>query len=58
MHHYPFTLIRAVVLYRPGQPVFKCALWLIVLGERRGKLPLLEGWEAFEQRRCAYNQCV
>ena len=36
MHRYPFTLIRAVVLDEQGQPVFKRALWLIGLGERRG----------------------
>lgn len=50
MHRYPFTLIRAVVLDEQGQPVFKRALWLIVLGERRDELTLVEAWEAYGQR--------
>jgi hypothetical protein len=50
MHRYPFTLIRAVVLDEQGQPVFKRALWLIVLGERRAELTLVEAWEAYGQR--------
>ena len=50
MHPYPFTLLRAVVLDQQGQLVFKRALWLIVLGERRGELSLLEAWEAYGQR--------
>ena len=41
MQHYPFTLARAVVLDEQGQPAFRRALWLIVLGERRGALSLL-----------------
>ncbi len=50
MHRYPFTLIRAVVLDEQGQPVFKRTLWLIVLGERRGKLSLVEAWQAYARR--------
>jgi hypothetical protein len=50
MHRYPFTLIRAVVLDEQGQPVFKRILWLIVLGERRAELTLVEAWEAYGQR--------
>lgn len=50
MHRYPFTLIRAVVLDEHGQPVFKRALWLVVLGERRGELSLVESWQAYGQR--------
>ena len=50
MHGYPFTLIRAVVVDKEGKPVFKRALWLIVLGERRGELSLVEAWEAYRQR--------
>ena len=43
-----FTAVRAtwVMLDEPGQPVFKRALWLIVLGERRGELSLLEARQA------------
>jgi hypothetical protein len=50
MQRYPFTLIRAVVIDEQGQLVFKRALWLIVLGERRGELSLVEAWEAYGQR--------
>jgi hypothetical protein len=50
MHRYPFTLIRAIVLDEHGQPLFKRALWLIVLGERRGELSLVESWQAYAQR--------
>jgi len=50
MHRYPFTLVRAVVLDEQGQPVFKRALWLVVLGERRGELSLAEAWESYGQR--------
>jgi hypothetical protein len=50
MHHYPFTLLRAVVLDEQGQSVFQRALWLIALGERRGELSLLEAWLAYGQR--------
>lgn len=50
MHLYPFTLIRVVVLDEQGQPVFKRVLWLIVLGERRGELSLVEARAAYGQR--------
>ena len=50
MHRYPFTLVRAVVLDEQGQPVFKHALWLIVMGERRSELSLVAAWEAYGQR--------
>lgn len=50
MHQYPFTLIRVMVLDEQGQPVFARALWLIVLGDRRGELSLVEAWEAYTQR--------
>mgnify|MGYP001054815325 CR=1 FL=1 len=50
MQRYPFTLVRAVVLDEQGQPVFKRALWLIVMGARRDELSLWEVWEAYGQR--------
>jgi hypothetical protein len=50
MHRYPFTLIRVVVLDEDGQPVFSRALWLLVLGERRGEVSLVEAWESYAQR--------
>ena len=50
MHRYPFTLVRAVVLDEQGQMVFRHALWLIVMGSRRGELSLVAAWEAYGQR--------
>ena len=50
MHKHPFTLIRARVLDEEGNPVFKRTLWLIVIGERRHELSLVEAWEAYGQR--------
>ncbi len=50
MHKHPFTLIRARVLDEEGNPVFKRTLWLIVIGERRSELSLVEAWEAYGQR--------
>ena len=50
MHKHPFTLIRARVLDEVGNPVFKRTLWLIVMGERRNELSLVEAWEAYGQR--------
>ena len=50
MHQHPFTLIRAVVVDQHGQPVYKHALWLIVLGARRAELTLVAAWEAYGQR--------
>jgi hypothetical protein len=50
MHRYPFTLVRGEVLDEQGQPVYSRALWLLVLGERRGELSLREAWESYRQR--------
>jgi len=50
MHAYPFTLVRARVLDEEGNPVFTRTLWLIVIGERRHELSLVEAWEAYRQR--------
>jgi hypothetical protein len=50
MYPHPFTLIRARVLDEQGRPVFKRPLWLIVIGERRNELSLVEAWEAYTLR--------
>jgi hypothetical protein len=50
MHKYPFTLVRARVVDAAGQPVYKYDLWLIVIGERRRELSLVEMWTAYGQR--------
>jgi len=50
MHQKPFTLIRVRVLDEQGRPVFQHTLWLIVIGQRRAELSLVEAWEAYAQR--------
>jgi len=50
MHRYPFTLVRARVFDAQGKPVFSRPLWLIVFGQRRKELSLLEIWDVYRQR--------
>lgn len=50
MHQKPFTLIRVRVLDEQGRPIFKHTLWLIVMGQRRKELSLVEAWESYCQR--------
>jgi len=50
MHGHPFTLIRVRVLDEEDTPVFRHDMWLIVIGERRHELSLVEAWEAYRQR--------
>ena len=50
MHKHPFTLVRVQVLDEQGRPVYKRTMWLIVIGERRHELSLVEAWEAYGQR--------
>ena len=50
MHTQPFTLLRVRWLDAAGQPVFKRALWLVVVGARRHELTLLEVQQAYRQR--------
>jgi len=50
MHEHPFTLLRAVVFDETGQPLYKRPLWLIMMGQRRAEVSLIEGWQAYGQR--------
>ena len=50
MHQHPFTLVRGRVLDAQGKMVFPRPLWLVVFGERRQELTLLEIWDAYRQR--------
>jgi len=50
MHAHPFTVVRARVLDASGQPIHRRALWLLVIGQRRAELSLIEIWEAYQQR--------
>jgi hypothetical protein len=50
MHQSPFTLVRIRLLDAQGRPVFKRDLWLVVMGQRRHALSLLEVYAAYRQR--------
>ena len=48
-HQYPFTLLRIVSVDESGKSVFK-PMWLIVMGERRSGISLVQTYQAYRQR--------
>ena len=50
MHRYPFTLVQIVRYDEQGQLACKRPLWLIVIGQRRHQLSLLDIYAAYKQR--------
>ena len=50
MHECPFTLVRIVRYDKEGNPAFKNALWLIVMGDRRDELTLDHIYDAYSAR--------
>jgi hypothetical protein len=50
MHQYPFTLVRVRWYDGWGRAVHQRPLWLIVIGERRHELALLDSFEAYRHR--------
>jgi len=50
MHAHPFTLVRARVVDASGQSIYRRDLGLIVIGERRRELALIEVWKSYSQR--------
>jgi hypothetical protein len=50
MHQYPFTLVKIRFYNHKGEALFQKPLWLIVMGERRMELSLLDIYEAYLQR--------
>lgn len=50
MHQYPFTLVRIVRYDDQGRQVGKHPLWLIVIGQRRHELSLVDIYRAYCQR--------
>ena len=50
MQNYPFTLVWVSQYNEEGELVFVNPMWLIVMGEQRRKLSLLEIYEAYRQR--------
>lgn len=50
MHLHPFTLVRVRLFNRQGELAFQRPLWLIVIGQRRGELTLLNIFQAYQRR--------
>lgn len=50
MHKSPFTLVQIRCYTSKGEPLFQKPLWLMVIGERRTALSLLEIYAAYLQR--------
>jgi len=50
MHRHPFTLVQIVRYDAKGNLACKRPLWLIVMGERRHELSVLDCYEAYGQR--------
>lgn len=50
MHRYPFTLVRITLYRTDGSLAYPQALWVIVMGEQRRALNLLDIHAAYEQR--------
>ena len=52
MHRYPFTLVRICLYNANGALAYPQALWVIVMGEKRGALNLLDIFTTYDQRIC------
>lgn len=50
MHRYPFTLVRIVRYDQQGVQVGQHPLWLLVIGQQRHALSLLEIYHAYQRR--------
>ena len=50
MHLYPFTLVHICLCNEQGELAFQRPLWLIVMGERRSELSLLDIFQAYQRR--------
>ena len=50
MHQHPFTLVQIRFYNHKGEALFQKPLWLIVMGDRRMELSLLDIYEAYMQR--------
>lgn len=50
MHQHPFTLVNIRRYNQKGEALFQKPLWLIVMGDRRMELSLLDIYEAYLQR--------
>jgi hypothetical protein len=50
MHNYPFTLVRIVHYDEAGKPLYQHPLWLLVMGDRRAELTLIQIVQAYPER--------
>jgi len=50
MRQHPFTLVKVCWYNQKGETLFQKPLWLIVMGERRMELSLLDIYQAYLQR--------
>lgn len=50
MHEHPFTLVRIRLFNDKGELAYQNPLWLIVIGEQRRLLSLIDIFEAYQQR--------
>lgn len=50
MHQHPLTVVCITCYDEAEQPAFKRPLWLLVMGERRGKLSLEQIYLAYQAR--------
>jgi hypothetical protein len=50
MHEHPFTLVKICWFNQKGEALFHKPLWLIVMGDRRDELSLLDIYAAYLQR--------
>ena len=50
MHQHPFTLVHVRLFNEQGELAFQRPLWLIVMGERRNELTLLDIFQAYQRR--------
>jgi len=50
MHEHPFTLVRVRLFNAQGELAFQRPLWLIVIGQRRSELSLLDIFYAYQRR--------
>ena len=50
MQQYPFTLVRICLYNEKGGPAYQNPMWLVVIGEERCNLSLVEIYDAYNQR--------
>lgn len=50
MHHYPFTLVCITRYDETGKPLYQRPLWLLLMGERRAELSLIQIYQAYATR--------